>query len=156
MEDEQFWAATLEALSTVEQVLAKMMETVSGNSGENSSQSALKSLVLDDDGGGGHVDKTAAHSGHDFGTGSNNIRVKVRKWFDSLDVDRSLPFSLQATSSREIYHICFYIIFIFFLIIQSRRISRDDLGRKEEEQEKPFFTTGERVVHAFFSYDISV
>jgi len=56
-------------------VLAKMMETMSGNSGENSSQqAALKSLVLDDDGGGGgHVDKTAAHSGHDFGTGSNNM-----------------------------------------------------------------------------------
>jgi len=80
--------------------------------------------------------------------------MKVREWFDSLDVDRSLPFSLQATSSREIY--TYFVFVIFFRIIQSRRISRDDLGRKEEEQEKPFFTTGERVVNAFFSYDISV
>lgn len=90
-DDDQFWQSTLEALSTVEQVLAKMIESVSGTGGETQGASALKALAYDDDEEDSishNPDKQSVTGSFEMTVGTNNIRVKSRRTQKELEAVR--------------------------------------------------------------------
>lgn len=83
-EEQQSWAKTLEALTTAEQVLAKMLETMNGDA---TSPDALKLLTHEeeDDDATAHSDERSVGSAAEAPNKTTNVRIKSRKLLRAIE-----------------------------------------------------------------------